>query len=213
MQSLQDKNTKKELSIVALSCSPSRHRNSDTMLDHFLIGINKNLDHNQKIEKIYLQDIHIEKYKYENGSQPMNHEQDFYKLTQKIKYADGLIISTPTYNFSVPADLKNFIDRIRFMALDLKELNILNQPNGKLKNLNLFFLVSGGTPNFAKKFLFFLYPDFWLKIVFLYYGSKKMKSFYSGDKETFKNQRILNEIEKLGHNYFKKLNNKKYNNI
>jgi len=196
------KKAQKEIKIIALSCSPSRKRNSDTMLDSFISGM-QDFNKNINIEKIYLEDVHIEHYKYENGSQPMNHEEEFYNLTQKIEYADGLIIATPTYNFSVPAHLKNFIDRLRFKALDLRNLNILNQPTGKLKNLNLFFLVSGGTPNYVKKILFFLYPDFWLKCVFLYYGSRKMKSFYSGDINTFQNRKLLKKARGRGIKYSK----------
>ncbi len=184
--------------IIALSCSPSKHRNSDTMLDAFISGIDTNtLD----IEKIYLHDIAIDLYSYINKDGPGIHEEEFKKLIEKIKHAQGLIIATPTYNFSVPAHLKNFIDRLRFFALDFKKKNRIEQPVGLLPHLKTFFIVSGGTPTWAQKILFFAFPPFWLRGVFLYYKSMCYGAYYSGDTETFKNHKILSKCQKLGKKY------------
>lgn len=195
------------MKIIALYASPSRGRNSDSMMDNFLTGI-QNADKNSSIEiqKINLSEIFIENYSYQNSRGAQENEKDFAELTEKIKSsADALIISTPTYNFSVPAGLKNFIDRIRFIALDLENKNIMNQPIGKLGQLKVYFLVSGGTPSWAQKILFFAFPPFWLRGVFLYYGAKCMGAFYSGNIKTFQNQRILNKCQKLGYKFAKKL--------
>jgi len=181
--------------IIALSCSPSKGRNSDYMLDYFINGAKtKGLE----IEKIYLEDIYIETYQYENSKGPLANEPEFKKLVGKIQRSDGLIISTPTYNFSVPAHLKNFVDRIGFISLDYSKNNLLGQPTGQLKKLRIFFLVSGGTPKILQKFLFFMFPVFWLRAVFMYYGAYKIGSFYSGDKKTYENEKILNKCRKLG---------------
>lgn len=197
------------MKILALSCSPSRGRNSDTMLDNFILGMReiKNIE----IEKIYLEDISINSYKYENRNGPEENEVEFGKLCQKIsKEISGLVIATPTYNFSVPAHLKNFIDRSRYFALDLSSRNKLGQPVGKLGHLKTYFLVSGGTPNWAEKILFFTFPAFWLRGIFLYFGAKVMGAMYSGDIETFKNKKILQKCFKNGKKYANKiLHNKK----
>ena len=103
-----------QIKVTALSCSPSKNRNSDTMLDYFIEGM-KSVD-NIEVEKIYLNDIAIEMYKYENRQNVETHEIEFKKLTDRIKISNGLIIATPTYNFGVPGHLKNFIDRIRFFV-------------------------------------------------------------------------------------------------
>jgi multimeric flavodoxin WrbA len=192
------------MKIIALSCSPSRKRNSDTMLDYFISGMKEEKD--IEIEKIYLEDIPINTYNYQNSTGPQENEQLFKELSEKIeKEASGLIIATPTYNFSVPANLKNFIDRIRFFALDFKNQNNFGQPKGMLKNLKTYFLVSGGTPNWAQKILFFAFPPFWLRGVFLYFNAKVMGAYYSGYIETFNNKKILEKCFKEGKYYAKKI--------
>lgn len=197
--------------IIALSCSPSRNRNSDSMLDYFINGISEfDTEGLVDVEKIYLDDIKIANYKYENSSGAQNDEKDFYLLTEKLKNADGLIIATPTYNFSVPGHLKNFIDRIRFLSVDLSNRDIFGQPAGKLKNLSTYFLVSGGIPKWAETILFFSFPAFWLRAVFLYYDAKVLGAYYSGDVKTFENKKILSKCQKYGRKYaYKILHNNK----
>lgn len=195
------------MKIIALYASPSKGRNSDSMMDNFLTGI-KNADKNSNIaiQKINLSEIFIENYSYQNSRGAQENEKDFAELTEKLKNeTDALIISTPTYNFSVPAGLKNFIDRIRFIALDLENKNFMNQPVGMLNHLKVYFLVSGGTPSWAQKILFFAFPPFWLRGVFLYYGAKCMGAFYSGDIKTFQNERLLKKCQKLGYKFADKL--------
>ena len=178
------------MKILALSCSPSRGWNSDKMLDNFILGMQE--VKNVEVEKIYLEDIKIDLYKYENRLGPGENEEDFRKLCHEISNnINGLVIATPTYNFSVPAHLKNFIDRIRFFALDFESKTKLGQPKGKLGNIKTYFLVSGGTPNWAETILFFTFPAFWLRGIFLYFNAKVMGAYYSGDTETYKNEKVL----------------------
>ena len=196
------------MKILALSCSPSRGRNSDTMLDHFILGMKEVKD--VEVEKIYLDDINIDTYKYENSKGPRENETKFKELSEKItKEISGLVIATPTYNFSVPAHLKNFIDRMRFFALDLTKKNKIGQPVGMLGNLKTYFLVSGGTPNWAEHILFFAFPSFWLRGVFLYFNAKVMGACYSGDVVTFKNKKVLAKCFRKGKRYAEKV--KKHN--
>lgn len=185
--------------IIALSCSPSRKRNSDTMLDAFLRGIEKNKG--IQTEKIYLSDIQIDYYTYENSIGTLPHETKFKELIENIESSQGLVIATPTYNFSVPAHLKNFVDRSRFFALNMKQRNNLRQPIGKLGYLGTYFLVSGGTPRWAEHILFFAFPAFWLRGVFLYFGAKVFGAYYTGDTEAFNNKKILKLCEKKGQHF------------
>lgn len=191
------------MKVIALSASPSRGRNSDTMLDHFIEGM-RGVE-GVEVEKIYLGDVPIDYYSFENSKGPGLHEDKFAQLVEKIKSSKGLVIATPTYNFSVPAHLKNFIDRIRFIALDLGEKNRLGQPKGKLGYLSTYFLVSGGTPVWAEKILFFAFPPFWLRGVFLYFGAKAMGAIYTGDIRSFENHFIHAKCEKAGKKYAKDL--------
>ena len=182
--------------IITLSCSPSRGRNSDTLLDNFIQGA-RAYEH-ISIEKIYLSDVEMDHYSYENKSGPLPHEKEFSLLCDKIQKADALVIATPTYNFSVPAHLKNFIDRIRFFALDMDKKNKLDQPYGKLDYLCTYFIVTGGTPSWAQKILFFAFPPFWLRSVFLYYGAQVDGALYTGDIKVSQNTRLLHLAKKRG---------------
>jgi len=186
----------KPASIIALSCSPSHGRNSDTMLDAFIEGVVQVQE--VTITKIHLSDIPIEDFSFENRLGPTDSETAFASLAADIQQAQALVIATPTYNFSVPARLKNFIDRIRFISLDMEHRNTLNQPVGKLGHLKTYFLVSGGTPLWAQKLLFFAFPPFWLRGVFLYYGAHVLGALYTGDIVAFKNQRVLKKCRKEG---------------
>lgn len=173
------------------------------MLDNFIRGAEA--ISGIEIEKIYLSDIAIDYYSYENSKGVGPNERDFGELIEKIKNAHGLVIATPTYNFSVPAHLKNFIDRIRFLALDLEKKNSIGQPTGKLGFLRTYFLVSGGTPTWAEKILFFAFPPFWLRGVFLYFGAKVMGAIYTGNIRSFENHAVHATCEKAGRRYAKKL--------
>ncbi|MEI8270191.1 MAG: NAD(P)H-dependent oxidoreductase [bacterium] len=192
------------MKILALSCSPSRGRNSDTMLDHFILGMKQIPD--IEVEKIYLEDIPIDNYNHANSKGAQTHEIKLKELSEKItKEISGLVIATPTYNFSVPAHLKNFIDRMRFFALDMTKRNKFGQPVGLLNNLRVYFLVSGGIPNWAEHMLFFTFPSFWLRGIFLYFNAKVMGAYYSGDVETFQNKKILEKCFQKGKKYAKKV--------
>jgi putative NADPH-quinone reductase len=174
------------------------------MLDYFILGMRE--IEGIEIEKIYLDDIPIDTYKFEIKDGPQEHEKEFKILSDKItKEITGLVIATPTYNFSVPSYLKNFIDRIRFFSLDFKKKNKFGQPVGMLGHLKTYFLVSGGTPNWAEKILFFAFPPFWLRGVFLYFNAKVMGAYYSGDIETFKNKKALDVCFRRGKKYAKQL--------
>ena len=190
----------KNKKILAIYSSPSKGRNSDTMMDNFISGIS-----DTSVEKVYLNDINFDSYSYDNRTGPKDHEEEFKKLTDKMQEVDGIIMSTPTYNFSVPSKLKNLIDRIRFFALDMENRNKFGQPVGKMGDKHLYFIVSGGTPNWAQKILFFAFPPFWLRGVFLYCGAKCLGSIYSGDVKTFENKKVLRKCKRAGHIYEDKL--------
>lgn len=201
----------KKKHIIALSCSPSRGRNSDTLLDKFITGCTQ--IPNVSTEKIYLSDIEIAYYTYENKDGALPHEEDFKNLCEKIQNADGLVIATPTYNFSVPAHLKNFIDRIRFLSLDFTDKNILGQPTGKLTHLCTYFIVTGGTPSWAQKILFFAFPPFWLRGVFLYFGAKVDGGLYTGNIHAHTNTRLHTLARHRGKKFARHIKREPHNGL
>ena len=196
------------LKILALASSTEKKQNSDTLLDAFLEGV---AEQNPEIviDKYYINDIPLEPFCHTCAKGPIDGEELFAEVVEKLQSANGLVIATPTYNFNVPSGLKNFIDRIGYVSLEYGKKNMFGQPPGKLGYLRTFFIVSGGTPEFIRRFIFFLYPGFWLSIAFKYYYAKLGGSFYGGEL-TFRTPakdrpKLLKKAKKKGMKYAKKL--------
>lgn len=193
------------IKVTAIIGSPEEKGNSETLLQAFLKGMNSN----QVEAKIYdLKEMDLA-YHCHQCKVPLQPELKFKQLVADIESSQLLIIATPTYNFSVPARLKNLVDRLGFMALNYQKLNHFKQPSGKLGYLKTYFIVTGGTPNWIKNLLFPLFPDFWLQVVFWYYGAKRGGSQYAGAL-TFthpakKNPNLCARFEYLGKKVFLKL--------
>lgn len=86
--------------------------------------------------------------RYTKSCQPND---DFCTLQEKIEQANGIVIATPIWNFSVPAHLKNVIDRIGAFALDEE-----TRSKGQFKGKPFFFIFTGGAPLIAWKALMYL---------------------------------------------------------
>ncbi len=66
------------------------------------------------------------------------------ELVAELQNADAIIISSPIYNFSVPATLKAWIDQIARVGLTFNYT--ADGPEGKLKNKKAYIVMaSGGT--------------------------------------------------------------------
>jgi FMN-dependent NADH-azoreductase len=134
---------------------------------------------------------------------------DLVQLVDQIMACQGLVIATPTFNFGVPAVLKNVLDRLSYKALNPKKLNWLAQPTGLLNHLYNFYLVSCGTP---KRFLFFawpVFPSFWLKLVFWYFGAHSVGGIYGAGLNAQHlakdNPKLLARCKKAGERYARRL--------
>lgn len=199
--------------IIALACSPEKGGNSDTLLDEFIKGVSRVAW--VTIEKVYLHDIPIAPYSYVKKFPDLQEEPEFVALTEKLAEADGLVIATPTYNFGVPAPLKNFIDRIGFMGLDYKNLNVFKQPTGLLGYLRTYCIVTGGTPNHIQNLLFVAFPRFILWVELLYYGVRRYGSSFAGgltySMPAKKRPKLLRKYASIGEKYAQKLLQDKIN--
>ncbi len=197
---------KHPIRVVAIKASPEAISNSDTMLEAFLDGMR--LYDEIVITKVDINEIPMSHYAYA-VKRPPAHETEFIALVEKLQQSHGLVIATPTYNFNVPSNLKNFIDRISYVALDYKNLNIVRQPTGQLKYLKPFFIVSGGSPAVIEKLLFFLFPIFWLRIIFIYFGAPLGGGVYGGNLSFTKPARnrnlLLTYCRYRGQRYARKL--------
>jgi FMN-dependent NADH-azoreductase len=66
-------------------------------------------------------------------------------LVEELKAADTIILTTPIYNFGVPATLKAWIDMIARVGLTFRYTE--NGPVGLLENKRAYIVIaSGGTP-------------------------------------------------------------------
>lgn len=197
-----------QISILALEASPEKGQNSDTLLDHFLKGV-KEKNPDIVIDKYYLHDVPMEAYNHTCSKGPQEGEEIFAEVVEKLQSAQGLVIGTPTYNFNVPSPLKNFIDRIGYVSLEYGKKNLLGQPPGRLGYLKTFFVVTGGTPASIRRCIFFLYPGFWLSVIFRYYYARNTGSLYGGNL-TFRHQakdepRLMKKAKKQGSKFAKRL--------
>jgi multimeric flavodoxin WrbA len=102
---------KEHMNIVAISASPRRHGNSETLLDHALAGA---ISAGAKTEKIILSLLDIRPC---HGSDACLKKaecfvkDDMPQVLDKIAKADSIIIASPVYFGSVTAQLKAMIDR------------------------------------------------------------------------------------------------------
>ena len=95
------------------------------------------------VRKIRLKDLQMAHFGLECYG-PHCPVDDLEKVKQEILSADGVIIASPIWNFSVPAHLKNLIDRMGAFSLDSASHSL-----GMLAGKPFFLLYTGGTPKAA----------------------------------------------------------------
>ena len=95
------------LMIVAGNNEPS---NSNMLADAFIEGMRPHP--NLTIEKRKLKDLKIDHFHLGHYEDNAVDEPDFGMLKDLILQADGIVLATPVWNFSVPAHLKNLIDLV-----------------------------------------------------------------------------------------------------
>ncbi|HAI98695.1 TPA: hypothetical protein DCL30_04140 [Candidatus Peribacteria bacterium] len=95
------------------------------------------------IDTVKLAALKIDHFRLEFYDPACTQEEDFCALQHLVEQADGVVIATPVWNFSVPAHLKNFIDRMGSFALDA------TRSRGTLKGKPFFLIFTGGSPGAA----------------------------------------------------------------
>jgi putative NADPH-quinone reductase len=123
------------LVIVAGTNEPS---NADYLADCFIEGLKQA---NATTEKVRLRDLTIEHFSLSNYDPTHSETDDVPKLRTMLNQANGIVFASPIWNFSVPAHLKNFIDRMGSFALDQESHSL-----GMLQGKPFFLLYTGGTP-------------------------------------------------------------------
>ncbi len=123
--------------------------NCETLGDSFIQGL---VENGIRTQKIILRDLHIKHFSLERYA-PHCHDKDddFCKVEDQIAGAHGVVIVSPVWNFSVPAHLKNLIDRMGAFALDTE-----GRSRGQLKAKPFYVLYTGGAPSIAWKALLYI---------------------------------------------------------
>lgn len=136
------------MKIAVLVAGTNEPSNADVLADAFIEGLRTS---GAEITKIRIKDLHIEHFELTYYVPDAPAHDDFPQIEKAIKEADGVVIATPIWNFSVPAHLKNVIDRTGAFALDQA-----THSKGQLKRKPFFLVYTGGAPMIAWKALMYL---------------------------------------------------------
>jgi NAD(P)H-dependent FMN reductase len=131
------------MKILALVAGTNTPSNTDYLADTFIKGI-READGTATVEKIMIRDLHLDHFTLAHYDAATAQGPDFARLKDAVLSADGLLVASPIWNFSVPAHLKNLIDRIGSFGLDTETHSL-----GTLKGKPVFLLYAGGSPTVA----------------------------------------------------------------
>lgn len=134
------------LVLVAGNNDPS---NSNMLADHFIEGMKA--VPGVTFEKIRVNELSLEHFRLDLYENPDHGEPDYLRLKTLVEDAKGIVIATPIWNFSVPAHLKNLIDRIGAFTLDHE-----THSKGQLKGKPIGLIYTGGAPLIAWQALMYL---------------------------------------------------------
>lgn len=124
--------------IVLIVGGTNEASNSLTVGKAFVDGMAKAGD--MTVDTFRLKDMTIEHFTIEKHyTTPPQSNDDYYTIEKSIATADAVVIATPIWNFSIPGNLKNFIDRLGAFGLD-KETH----SQGTLGGKPFYFILTGG---------------------------------------------------------------------
>jgi NAD(P)H-dependent FMN reductase len=126
--------------ILALVAGTNDPSNADVLADAFLRGAK---EYGGNVQKIRLKDLTIDHFELKHYDRQTSPEPDFVRIAQAVGEADGIVIASPVWNFSVPAHLKNLLDRLGSVLMDE------NHAMGTLNGKPFYFMYSCGSPSVA----------------------------------------------------------------
>jgi multimeric flavodoxin WrbA len=123
--------------------------NAELLADRFIEGLQES---GVQTNKVILRDLTIKHFTLDRyAPHCSDKDDDFCRVEPLISEAAGVVFATPVWNFSVPAHLKNLIDRMGAFALDTE-----GRSRGQLKAKPFFILYTGGAPMIAWKALLYI---------------------------------------------------------
>ncbi|MBI3332280.1 NAD(P)H-dependent oxidoreductase [Candidatus Peregrinibacteria bacterium] len=138
------------MKILVLVAGTNEQSNSNTLADAFIEGIKETYPEIEVI-KYRLKDLNIKHFTLERYIPACPRDDDFCNIQDALLDSKGVVIASPIWNFSVPAHLKNVIDRIGAVALDEE-----TRSRGQMKAKPFYIIFTGGAPLLAWKALMYL---------------------------------------------------------
>lgn len=122
--------------------------NSNVLADHFIEGLKE--VPGVTFEKIRLKELNLHHFTLADYNDETC-EPDYHRIKTLIQDASAVVFASPVWNFSVPAHLKNLIDRVGAFGLDRETHSV-----GQLKGKPFGLIFTGGAPMIAWKALMYL---------------------------------------------------------
>ncbi len=126
------------MKITVLVAGTNEPSNSNVLADSFVEGLKQ--FEGMEVTKHRLKDEDMKHFTLDFYDPDTNQGESLAKLQSSIEESDGFVISTPIWNFGVPAHLKNFIDRMGSFALDE------TRSRGTLGGKPFYLIFTGGAP-------------------------------------------------------------------
>ena len=132
--------TLREMKILVVLAGTNQPSNAETLAKAFCAGIH-DFDAQSTIAWVRLADVEIDHFTLECYDEKHDQGEAMRNIQKEMQSADGVIIASPVWNFSVPGHLKNFIDRCGSFALDA------THSVGTLQKKPFYLLFTGGSPD------------------------------------------------------------------
>jgi multimeric flavodoxin WrbA len=130
--------------VLAISGSPHRHGNTETLLDAFLDGAG---EEGAAVEKVILKDLSFSPCQGCNACHRKDGcivQDDLTPLFVRIAEADCLALASPIYTMGITAELKGLIDRGQFLWARKYIAKTLYYPRDHLRRHKGVFISTAG---------------------------------------------------------------------
>lgn len=157
-------------SIAVLVAGTNDPSNSNVLADRFIEGCKK--VPGVTFEKIRVTELSLQHFTLDCYGGKCLLEPDFVRVKHALEHASGVVFATPIWNFSVPAHLKNLIDRIGAFGLDAA-----THSKGQFKGKPFGLIYTGGAPIIAWKALMYLTTLHMAEAIKYYGGTVILRHF------------------------------------
>lgn len=157
-----------DLRVTVLVGGTNTPSNAATLAESFAEGVRS--VEGMECSILRLADLSLHHFTLSDYDNPAT-DDDFPQLQQAVMQSCGVVLATPVWNFSVPAHMKNAIDRMGSFALDA------SHSRGTLGGKPFAILFTGGAPVIAWKALLYLTTLHVAEAIKYYGGSVVFRHF------------------------------------